>query len=600
MSEQLRVEISGDSKDLQQATKRATKDLKKFKKVVDGSLDGVNKPTKDPAGGINKLKNAAVNANPTLQEFSRIIQDAPFGIQGVGNNITQLVSNFGNLSKKVGGSKAAFKVLASSFIGPAGILFAVSTVVSLLTVFGDQLFKTKTDAEKLAEANDKAAKSLERYKNTLTELNREQLKSVQSSGKEIVNLRLLINAAQDASRSTTDRAKAVQELRSKFPEYFNDLSNEKILNGDLSETYETLSKSIINRAKATGASNLIIKNAEEELLILNKIANAQKKIDKLEQDQLLKTSGVGGAQQEGLKAALESRIAILKVGNAASQFEIDKIQEQNEELIKQIEDLGGIDLSGVKLNTSKEAKIKINPNFIITGDALQTLESSGDLAAKNLQKGVDKASEKINLDFAEEQLKRGLNRLGNLKIGEKTELELSLERLNTRIRGTIADGLSNSLAGLGQSLGEALAQGGDVISAIGNGLLSSLGGFLSRMGQLLIEYGTLAVLKGKLDLAIVAGGPVAIGAGLAAIAVGIALSAAGAALSSAATGGASGGGGSVSGGGSSNNRSFTSSSGGGFGDGPVVFEIAGTKLLAVLNRTIERNSSLGGGNLSLG
>lgn len=591
MSAELSVKLSADIKELQAKLKQAKGELAGLSGAGSSATDGLVRGAKKGGKAFKGLDKTTGRANNTLLEFNRVIQDAPFGIQGVGNNITQLVGNFSQLSQSAGGSKNALKAIVSSFLGSGGILFVVSAAVSLFTVYGDQLFGTKNKAEELAKAQEKASKAVENYKNSLSELNREQLNSVQSSGKQLVNLRLLINAAQDNNRSTEDRAKAVQELRNKFPDYFKDLSNEKILNGDLTDTYKELSKSIINRAKATGASNLIVKNAEKELLILNKISNSQKEIDKLSQDRILGLGDTGNTEQQGLATALQGRINLLKAGNIASQVEIDKIAKQNEQLIQEIENLGGIDLSGVDLKTAPELKIK--PKISLSLGALDTLEKSGELAAKNLQKGVDQISKEINLDFAEERLKAGLNRLSNLRIGQKSNLELSLIALSERIKTTVQSGLGDAFTGIGQSIGEALVQGGDVVKSIGNGLLGSLGSFLSRMGQLLVEYGTLAVLKGKLDLAILAGGPVAIGAGIAAIAVGVALSAAGAALGSVANSSRSSGGG----GSSSNGRSTSISSSNfssGSGDGRVVFEIAGTTLVGVLNRTQNRNLSIGG------
>ena len=181
------------------------------------------------------------------------------------------------------------------------------------------------------------------------------------------------------------------------------------------------------------------------------------------------------------------------------------------------------------------------------------------------------------------------------------QMLLKLQEFNESANNIIQGSISQTFSNIGSSIGEALASGGSVLSAIGSSIIQGLSNFLSDMGKKLIEYGTLAVIKGKLDLAILAGGPVAIGAGIAAIAVGVALSAAGAAigqLSSSGSSGSSGGSkrdtGSSNFSGSSGGGNFGASSGGTGGGGTVVFEIAGTKLVGVLSKTLDRNKSLGG------
>lgn len=592
--EKLRVEISGDASELQEATKKAVKDLQNFEKVADKSISSIEKPSARSAKGITSLGKASANATPTLQEFSRVIQDAPFGIQGVGNNITQLVSNFGNLSRSAGGSRAAIKLLLSSFIGPAGILFAISTVVSLLTVFGDRLFSSKTEAEKLTKATEEAAKKLDDYVKSLKDANRAQLEGQQSAQKQIITLGQLRSVAEDASKSTEDRARAIKELRRLFPNYFKDLSDEKILTGGLSGVYDQLTNSILNRAKATAATNILVANAEKEIAILAKQGELQERLNTAIKTQNFLQSSNQGNRSGGVSFGLvkaENEVSSLNKELAELDSQLKQLESSNIDLESIVSKNGGIDLSGVTLKGGSP-KVEIDPQIVLNPNARATLESSVDKANKTLQEIVTKRSEAFNLDFGEDQLKKGLKRLSNIRIGEKTNLELSLEALSNRINDTISGSLSNSLANIGQSLGEAIAQGGNVIQSAGNALVSGFGNFLSRMGQLLIEYGTLAVLKGKLDIAIATGGPVSIGAGLAAVAVGIALSAAGAALGSAAGGGFSGSG--VSGGGSNRTTSFSGSSGGGFNGGRVVFEIEGTKLVGVLNRTANRNLAIGG------
>jgi len=49
--------------------------------------------TQQAVSNVGKV--TSVNAVPALNEFSRVIQDAPYGIQGVANNITQLTTQFG-------------------------------------------------------------------------------------------------------------------------------------------------------------------------------------------------------------------------------------------------------------------------------------------------------------------------------------------------------------------------------------------------------------------------------------------------------------------------------------------------------------------------
>jgi len=173
--------------------------------------------------------------------------------------------------------------------------------------------------------------------------------------------------------------------------------------------------------------------------------------------------------------------------------------------------------------------------------------------------------------------------------------EDTLKQFNDNASQIITDNIANTFGQLGTSIGEALATGGNVLTAIGQTILQGLSNFLSDMGTELIKYGTLAVAKGKIDLAILAGGPVSIGAGVAAIAVGIALKAASGAIGAKAKGGAGGassntGGNSFQSSGGSN-AGFSSTSSGG---GTFVFRIAGQDLISVISNTLDKNSRLGG------
>lgn len=138
----LRVKISGDASDLGKELIKAEKGLKTFGK----STEQASQKTKQMG------KQLSTNAVPALTSFSQVVQDAPFGIQGVANNITQLTAQFGNLSKASGGASNALKGMIASLAGPAGILLAVSVVTSLLVSYGDEIkeFIFGTDKAKLS------------------------------------------------------------------------------------------------------------------------------------------------------------------------------------------------------------------------------------------------------------------------------------------------------------------------------------------------------------------------------------------------------------------------------------------------------------------
>lgn len=109
------------------------------------------------------------------------------------------------------------------------------------------------------------------------------------------------------------------------------------------------------------------------------------------------------------------------------------------------------------------------------------------------------------------------------------------QEFNAQFQGLVVDGLTNALSGVGESIGEALANGGSVLDAVGKSLLGSFGSFLSEYGRLLTAYGVAALVKGKLDASSLVPGAGLV-TGPLAIAAGIALQAAGAAIGAFASG----------------------------------------------------------------
>lgn len=526
---QISVTLTADIKRLESALKDVRKDLTNTGNVAESSAKKISQTGTAAARGVSRLGKSTANAVPTLQEFSRVIQDAPFGIQGVGNNITQLVSSFGNLSKASGGAVGAFRLLISSLAGPAGVLFAVSTVVSLLTVFGDRLSFTKDKAKELNKELDK------------------------------------INDRYGAAVSLAESELKLLELQGK----------------------ETTAKKqqLIGIIGAQAASLQAIQNQNEALLTQIKLQN------EVVSDWELITQSV-------------SRLAAIGVIGLTGAYEASK--KVLETIRKPLEDLLNIEIdrSGFSAATAEDKQKELD----LTAQVQQGQANINNLLAKalGLNQEITKEREKQNRSI---QQRVDVTTAGVAPVGAGIEgqiipgdlpgkiaaplnqIQLLWAQTATNIRdigqNSLVQGIQSTFAGVGR----AIADGANIFAAFGAGIIGAFGNFLSQFGQQLISYGVAAlafsnVSKGLLNP--ITAGPSAI----AAIAIGAALSTAGAALSSIGSrglGGNSGGSGNfTAGGGTFTGASSSVSTSGGFG-GTVVFEIQGTKLVGVLNRTLKKD-----------
>jgi hypothetical protein len=606
----LSVEIGADITDFEKKIKEVELDIKELSKVkldrlkVGLDTTEINSQIKDAKANLNSLKTSVkdtgqsfasaapkvANAGNTLTQFSRIAQDAPFGIIGIGNNLTATAESFANLKNQTGSTGGALKALASSLAGSGGILLGVSLLTTGLTLLSQSGLT-------VGDVIDKITGNFDEFGATIKKISVEAAKS---SAGEIAGLNALVSVAQDEVNSRKDRLIAVEELQSKYPGYFANLTKEQILTGDLTAVTKELSKAIIARAEASAIADKIGELAakkldlqikkEKELIDLQKAqTNVKQANENLKIANNIAGAGQRAAGAAGALALSASRVKDLNEQILAIQTQQDKLAGK---LNQKTED--SIKLLDKKDKAAKEAKTFVTPTVTGVTNAIipAPLFDVNKIATFTGQ--VDEFGNKLkslpntitaSLGLASENMRAGL-----------TEMQLALIEFNASANDLIVNSIASTFSQIGAAIGDAIATGGDVLSAIGTTIIQAFAGFLSDMGDLLIKYGTLAVVKGKLDLAIAAGGPISIGAGIAAIAVGVALKAAAGALGSFASSGGNRGGG----GGGANNQSFSSSgfSGGG-GGGTVVFEISGQKLIGVLSNTINANRRLGG-TLGLG
>ncbi|MNX35447.1 hypothetical protein D3C86_657130 [compost metagenome] len=226
----------------------ATADLRK-------ELSNLKREQKELGTSFDTAAKKTANGGNALMQFSRIAQDAPYGIIGIGNNITATVEAFGHLQRQTGSTGGALKALASSIVGSGGILLAVSLLTTGLTVMAQKGLSVGDVFDMLTGNFDENAKALK-------DLNKEVAKT---AGEEIAVMKALISTAQDDTLSREKRLLAVKKLQDEYPSYFGNLKQEQILNGDVSKAVDDVSRALIARARASAIAGKLGENAAKRL-----------------------------------------------------------------------------------------------------------------------------------------------------------------------------------------------------------------------------------------------------------------------------------------------------------------------------------------------
>ncbi len=536
---------------------RSEKNLAASTSKLKTQLASVNAKSQSLSGGVSKLGKTTANAVPAMTSFSQVIQDAPFGIVGVSNNITQLTSQFGYLKKSTGSSSAALKAMLGTLSGPGGILLAVSAVTSLLVVFGGKLSAIASDSKKLASAT------------------KEYIKEANT---EIVSLKQLVSIAKDENNSKKVRQRAVDDINEKYGEYLGNLDLEKVKTEAVAKSVNDLAKSLILKAKVAGVADLISE----------KTAKNAEKLIKLD----LERNRLTEKQEKATKKLAESETGREKAINKRTLFAVnDALSKTNKEITK----------------LTEESDKAVAPLLKLQKTLQETFFETEPVDGSNTEQGVKDTV--TTLTTAISQIQPLTEQLNNQLASaipswqpqldqQKLELEamaMQLQAFNNTASAIIQGGINNTFASMAQSIGNAFASGENAAQAGGAAILGSIGGIL-------VQYGKLVLATGIASQAFKTAITNPFGGGIGAIIAGGALIAAGAAVkgfaakqaSSASSSTASTTNVSGSTGQSSFSGGNSSFSGGSNSLQNVVFEIQGTKLVGVLSNTLNRNRSLNG------
>jgi hypothetical protein len=522
-----------------------------------GQLDKLGKAAQATAPQVQKLTQATQGYNSVGVDFARIIQDAPFGIIGVGNNITQLAGSFQVLKNQTGSTGGALKAALGSILSSGNALvLGISVLTTAFTILQQKgFFKSEEAAKSLNE-------QLADYRENLDGITKATLEGTISAQKEISNLKLLQIQAENTNLSLEKRLAAVNEIRKLAPEYLKNLSDEEILAGKVGDAYNKLTNDILALAKAKAFSAQIDKNTADSLTLLLQEEERAILISQKRQDQerarredeqrrsIGAAAGAAGSAAISEAAGIESEINDLIKEQVQSANERVKLTEQNLKLEAQIVGFSsqGATFAKVKIedakavNVEKEKELKLEDELITQTELGNKLRNEAFDKLKTITSELAPSLGKLQeIDLSKIQIAPEIADIDDSKL---TAFVLRLAQFNSEVAGVIEGGAQQTIGDFAFAIGDALGSGGNVLKAAGSALLGGLASILNQLGQLAIGTGlAIAGIKKALQTLNPA---VAIGAGVALIALAGFVSSKAKSLggSSGGSGGASGGGGS--------------------------------------------------------
>lgn len=322
-----------------------------------------------------KQGDATGSATAATMELSRVVSDAPYGIRGMANNITQLVSQLGTASKKAGGFVAALKLMGTQLLGPLGVVFAITAVVSALDYFYGANKKAEEGISNVDEALKKKILTLNTLNDALTDSYNIYIKSNSVLRERQGLLGLMSETDKELAKILKDTNSSESERNENIAKHIKSLEAQykkkqlvAKLDNEIKDTEEDLSilRNLANENKGTQAYWKFITLIDEIELsrsnILKEILETQEKINKLnstnENKEDRELGELGRLTKElGLKKKLRETLSNDKREYEAYTIVIEGLQKRIDKIrgtVKDRDKVIGLDLDSIGIG--EEAK----------------------------------------------------------------------------------------------------------------------------------------------------------------------------------------------------------------------------------------------------
>lgn len=297
----------------------------------------INNSTTKTTASFNTLGHSV---NQLTRELPAFTLSAQTGFLALSNNIPMLADQINILRQRnlelVKSGQSAIPIWKS--LGSALLSWntLISLGITLITVYGKEigdwvsgLFKAEKQLSRTAEIQDK--------------LNKVNEKAIENSLKEKTEMLILLGIAKDTTRNYDERKNAVDKLQKLYPTFLGNLSDEKILTGDVTNEVNKLTESLLKRARAEAAVAEIVEN-EKKIIQLSKQVKGVTELIKTEENRLALAKKAQElsqynyrTQESTINASIKSQKDLDNSRKEAASIaaEIADLQAQNNELLKQ-------------------------------------------------------------------------------------------------------------------------------------------------------------------------------------------------------------------------------------------------------------------------
>jgi len=240
----------------QKATVAITKVEDKLRKLTEAR-------NKDVQVNAQFISNQGLASN-SIVEFGRLISDAPFGIIGITNNISQLGNQLGTLSRKTGSARASFDILIKQLKSGGALILGFQILISLITLYRDEITE-------FVKGTNTAAGRLKKLREEIEETN----KTFDAEEAKLILLNTVIN---DNTASRDAQISAANELASILP----NLTAKQLLNKESIEETTIAIEDYIEQQKLRSQRDAIIDSNAEVFFKKDKL----RRIDLIEDDDI--------------------------------------------------------------------------------------------------------------------------------------------------------------------------------------------------------------------------------------------------------------------------------------------------------------------------